>query len=890
MAKRIISVSILLVYFVMSSVEAQQVPPKASTETLAPVIERLVEAGRAALQHGDSAAAESAYKELLRIQPQNAEALYQLAIISFQRKDYVRGFELINKAVEISGDNPFPRLALAKATAEVGQIDQAIEQYEYVLAHTDPASRAADAAALELGLLKLRQASQKGDKDAVIKLGDQLIERYKNNQKVLDVIVTVYGKAGLLDEAIKVLERMQKNAPRDPSIEFRLAGVYELQRRPDLAVQHYEQAVEKGRGTVFEKSGKIRLKLIEGFGDLQKGDRVAANEAFKSVVQLDENNIVANMNVAIFAQENNDFKAAEESYRRVLKVQPDNMDAHLRLAAISLDRGDVFTGVRELDYILARAPNSRFAQAAGQMMGRIAQRWKIDVVRKTNADEDRLRQTLESNPQDSVSLMKLADILLLQHHNDEAKELLERAISADPNNGEAYYKLGLLHEEAKEYENAVSEYQSAMALVSDEETMKSLELRLFVASGNLYLKNKDFKKAEDSFTRANEMSPNDLAIMWGLATANSQQGNLETALAWYQKIIDLKPDHVGARMNAAFIYQQLEEEEQAIANYHAVALLKNVPEEIKKGAEARADYLQRQINGFSYIVGYGISFDDNLNSARDNRYFEYRSDLYAGVNYRYKLKKGLKFSLNVTPNYSIYHRAQFDFLNFTVAPSLLFSKGGYDWNLGLSRNNQSSVLRPEQSETITDTLNGGVNWVTKEKVGYRVFMSYRGFGSTLNPFFDANTLNLGISVNESKPDNVIMSYGYAITINSNKNSLGNDYAYVGHGLNGRLDKRINEKLSLNLSGNIRLNLYTNGDSSTGFKRHRRTFGFSVGTGLNYRMDEWVSFVADYRYSLQYSNLPAGLIFNELQAVEGRQSSTLGGFTRSTINAGIRMNF
>ena len=477
-----------------------------------------------------------------------------------------------------------------------------------------------------------------------------------------------------------------------------------------------------------------------------------------------------------------------------------------------------------------------------------------------------------------------------QRRFDDAIKYFEQAIVVDSNYGDAYYNVGLLYERTQAYEKAVDAYQTALALVSDEQKLVAINERLKVSKAHFHMGKNEYKLAEENFLEANQMKPGDPAILWGLAAANAQQGDLEEAVQWYQEVIEVAPDNIGARMNAAFIYEQLEEEEQAQAHYKAVVFSEGAPPDASQRAEERLDYIRRQTNGFSYIVGYSMAFDDNLNSARENKFYEYRSDVFAGLTYKYKLKKGMKFSLYASPAYTIYHRSQFDFFNFTITPSILFKKWGADWNLGISRNSQSSVLRPEQSSSVTETLNSGVNWSTEDKIGYRASLNYRGFGSSQNPFFDANLVTLGINRNHAGPENTFFGYGYSLTVNENKNSLGNDYAYIGHGVNGRIDKRFDELLTGYVDGDLELNVYTNPDSSTNFQRYRRTLGFSVGVGLNYRFDSWVSFYGGYRFSTQYSNLPIGFIFNELQSIEGRQSTSLGSFVRNTINVGVRMNF
>ena len=115
-------------------------------------------------------------------------------------------------------------------------------------------------------------------------------------------------------------------------------------------------------------------------------------------------------------------------------------------------------------------------------------------------------------------------------------------------------------------------------------------------------KNNEPKKAEEKFLEANKIAVDDLGILWGMAASIGQQGDLKRAIDWYLRIIDKYPGYHRARMTVAYVYEQLEEEAKAIAQYQAVSLAQGVVPDLKKSAEARMDYLPRQLNGFSDSV------------------------------------------------------------------------------------------------------------------------------------------------------------------------------------------------------------------------------------------------------------------------------------------------
>jgi len=807
-------------------------------------------------REGDNEGAYAEFQKVLALEENNVIANMNVAAYFLSKKDYAAAERAYQRVLSVQPDNLDARYRLGLIFLETSDVMNAVRELDFIVARS-PDSR-------------VGQASQK------------TLDKVAKRWNVIDI------RAVLADEAALIVRL--KNNPEDAVALIEMGDLLIRQKRRAEAVKYYEQAIAVADDSGTERDAKIKMGILKAFTHGQEGDKEGAYAEFQKVLVLGENNVIANMNVAAYLLGNKDYAAAKQAYQRSLKAQPDNLDARYRLALIFLETSDVMNAVRELDFIVARSPESRIGQASKKTFEKVAKRWNLSVVRDLLAEEAALNSRLEINPEDAVALTEMGDLLIKLKRRDEAVKLFEEAMRIDPEYAEAYLKAGLIYEDVREFEKAVDAYQAALAVGPDSELKERLNLRLLVAGANLDLKNNKPKQAEQKFISANQMSADELPILWGLAVSIAQQGDMERAVVEYLKIVDKYPRYYQARMSVGFIYERLEEEALAIAQYQAVALAQEASPALKKRAEDRVDYLQRQINGLSYAVGYSLGFDDNLNSAREQKYFEYRSDLYAGVNYRYKLRKGVKLSVNVSPSYSIYHRAQFDFFNFSVSPTLLLAKWGYDWNFGVVQNTQSSVLRPEQSSTVTQTLTAGASWRNEAQVGYRANMSYRGFGSSANPFFDADTVTVGISRNHAGPNNAYMSYGYSLTMNNSRNILGNDYSYVGHGVNGRIDKRLDESLSAYVDSRASLNMYQNGDSATNFQRFRRTFSFGFGGGINYQVDSWVSLYADYHLSIQYSNLPVGFIFNELQSVEGRQSTSLGSFGKNSVNVGMRMNF
>ncbi len=870
------------------AVYAEELVPSLSQEAESELVDGLLEEARLALSTKQLKKATTLFKQVLELSPNHAESLYQLAIQMFQFKDYESGFKYIQRSIELYPDKPFSRAVYAKALAEKGRFKEAVINYEEVLRVAEPRSRVFNAASLELSLLRFKDYIGKNDKKNAERMGRILVEKHASNRSVLQLVGNLFANINMLDQAQEIFLMLLSMEPKHPLYNFYLAGVYERQRRPFDAERHYEITVENTPHSRLRVDAQKKLALLRAYKNLYAGDKSTALEEFEKVLAIDSKELRALMGIAGIKYEQRKIDEAIAMYEKVIELQPRNIEAHFRLAGCYLDKGRLVEGVTILDFVAKRSVGTPRQKDVLAMLDRVEQRWDLSLLRDMAKEEIDFKVRLKANPDDVEAMIGLAKGYIKQNRKNEALEILQEAIISDPTAGQAYIELGNIYYERKDFALALENYQKALLYMVDPEILVDLRVKTKISGAFSAGKEGDNEKAEELLLAANELKKGDRAILFGLAVIGSKQADLAKSVKWYLKLIEFFPDDIGARMNLAFIYERMEEEVLATAQYRHVSMSKLATKEARKSSEQRMDYIRRQTNGVSYSVGYSLSFDDNLAGSRNRRLFEYRSDTFGSLIYKLKLRKGVKFSASLSQAYSVYHKTQSDFYSSSFTPSLLFDIGKYDLSVGVSRSESSSVLKPDQSSTITKALTSNLSWV--DAISHRINFNYRGFGSAKNRFFDSESFVLGYSASRKGREKMTYSYGYSFSVVNNRHELGNDNAYVGHAFNGSVNRRFNEKLSGSIDMSLGINFYKNEDSFSGFEERRRTLKYSIGTGINYALDSWASLFANYRFSSQYSSLPIGFILSEEQAIEGRQSASLGSFTRNTLSTGVRMNF
>lgn len=96
-------------------------------------LESLLQRGSALLERGDVSAAEGLYREILSLDPQHADALFNLGVLLGRTERFAEAEELLTRAVEAAPERTDTRLMLAMSFASQGRIDEARAALERLL-------------------------------------------------------------------------------------------------------------------------------------------------------------------------------------------------------------------------------------------------------------------------------------------------------------------------------------------------------------------------------------------------------------------------------------------------------------------------------------------------------------------------------------------------------------------------------------------------------------------------------------------------------------------------------------------------------------------------------------------------------------------------------------
>ncbi|MFQ5732906.1 MAG: tetratricopeptide repeat protein [Planctomycetaceae bacterium] len=262
---------------------------------------------------GDFAPAERTYREVLRFDPQHADALNLLGVVLHQTGRHVEAVGPLRRAVE---------LAPHRADC-VGNLAAA-------------ADSAGDASTAESALQRLA-AMQPGDATVWFRLGNALKDLRRT------------------DDAVAAFERALRVNPDFAEAHFNLANTFAGRNAPERAERHYREAIRIA--PEFILAGNNLGTFLQGEGRFEE-----ARDVLQATVDRQPDCVFALNNLGNACRELGETERAVELYRRAIAIDPQSAVSHDHLAAACRDLGEL-------------GPAERAARTALQIDGSSPKAW-----------------------------------------------------------------------------------------------------------------------------------------------------------------------------------------------------------------------------------------------------------------------------------------------------------------------------------------------------------------------------------------------------------------------------------------------------------------------------------------------------------------------------------
>ena len=464
-------------------------------------------------QSGRLDEAEKMYYDILRAEPQVADALHLLGLVYFGRNQLEDCVDLITSALLVNPGNPDAHANLGKALLDLGRFEEAEAAYRTSLElrpnHAETFNNLGNAlkgmARHEDALACYRKSLEidPGYAPAHNNIGnvlkdlrkfDQAIAHYHKAIELRPDYAIAYNNLGFAlqddgrhEEAIHCFRKALELNPEYVEAYNNLGNALRQLNRNDEAVTCFRKALDL-RPDVAEAYFNLGLSLAA------LGRQKEALACFRSVIELRPEFAEASYQLGAILCQDGRYEDALMHFKRALELQPDYVEAHLGM-------GQAFKA------------SKRYDEAIGSY-----------------------RDALGLRPGDAEICNYLGNVLQDAKRYEEAVACYCDALEFDPGYVEAYNNVGSALKELKKYDEAVGCFQKAIELQPD-------FAQAYSNLGNALAELKRHDEAVEFYRRALELQPGFAGAYYNLGLSLQEKGEFPEAIRCYRRTLESQPDH-----------------------------------------------------------------------------------------------------------------------------------------------------------------------------------------------------------------------------------------------------------------------------------------------------------------------------------------------------------
>jgi len=354
--------------------------------------------------------AEALYRQVLVVQPDNADALHLMGVLASQAGRHEAAVEWIRRSIEIDPRNAAAQTNLGEAYRAMDRFDEAVASYGRAL-ELEPKLRAA-----------------------------------RHN---LAIALTGMGR---LDEAMAAFRGVLESEPNFPDAHNGLGIVLARQGQTEEALASYRRAIEL-RPTFAEAHTNLGIALAEN----GKFEEAVASQRRANELQPESPEIWRNLGTALAAQRH--FADAIRAFRQAVRLRPGYAEAYSNLGSALRDTGqldEAISACRE-----AIRGKADFAEAHHNLGNALLDRGWIDEAVASQ------RRAIQLQPDSAEGHNSLGNGLMEQGCFDEAVKAYRDALALRPGYPQAQHNLGVALIAQGRLNEALAFYREALRLAPE---------------------------------------------------------------------------------------------------------------------------------------------------------------------------------------------------------------------------------------------------------------------------------------------------------------------------------------------------------------------------------------------------------------------------------------
>jgi tetratricopeptide (TPR) repeat protein len=410
---------------------------------------------------GDNKAAAEMLQKVADKDP-NPRSLTSLASVYEQLKDYSLAAEMLRRAVDQQPGNSDLKHALAEDLLLSDQLDDALKLYQEAVAE-DPKDEHSELRISQIYRQKRDFAKAREAADKAKEIAPDDLEIQYNDVNLLEA-------EGKIPEAIKTLKgildatvKKSYSASEKSSRSFLLQSLAELQR----SIEQYNAAVDTFHQLADldpDSGSRVSAEIIETYREAKDYPK-AESEADTATKKYPNDRFIVSAQAAVLSDLGKTDQAVTET-RKLLGGKNDR-EVYLSLADIYEKSKNFAEMGKVLDSAEKLSQSSEEKQMVEFRRGAMYERMK-----DFQAAEAEFRKVLALNPENDAALNYLGFMLADRNVRlDEAREMIVKALSREPNSGAYLDSLGWVYFRQNKLPEAEDKLREALLYMSRDPTV-----------------------------------------------------------------------------------------------------------------------------------------------------------------------------------------------------------------------------------------------------------------------------------------------------------------------------------------------------------------------------------------------------------------------------------
>jgi tetratricopeptide (TPR) repeat protein len=429
----------------------------------------------------------------------------------------------------------------------------------------------------------VERAEAAGDLSAKIQYLERAARLAPQNALILVNLGRLYGERGAWAKAAATYEKVAISSGTREVLE-KLVEAHQRAGNADRALDGYLKLIE------VSGPDKEPLSRLVSYLSREKGPRAAAVYLAEKV-----NSFPAALQPDVYAYlgsllgQQGRWQEAVEAYERALAAGDADPVIHLGLGEAYSRRGDYEAAERSLVTYLKQKPEDEDAKVL------LA---KVYRDRKSYSEAiELLKELVRANPQELKGFFALADTYERAKMSKEAAAVYEQICALAPDNREAHYKRGVLYFTLKQYDRAAAAFSQAASIDTKDIDSREYLLRIYQDQKNLgqalavleglielrpthwdyyprafalYDRLRAYDEMTKTFARAVERAQDRGDLRFYLGVSYEKRGLLVQAGEQLEAAVKLSPRNKDYLTHLAAVHERLGEVDVALAAYQKV--------------------------------------------------------------------------------------------------------------------------------------------------------------------------------------------------------------------------------------------------------------------------------------------------------------------------------